>query len=172
MAKTFCDITKPFCHVTKPFCDMEKYPHAAGRVKILNKPIQRRQKTRQKCSGTGIFKGSARALACGFLRPRWKHRAGGGPPQGVRRGHRTRQPGAAVLPVAGRRDDDSPAFQCRVKSAKVSSPGGTTDVLGRPGGTWNLMATHPALKRRAIFSCPVGTNAAANCSLGWTKVAK
>jgi hypothetical protein len=68
------------------------------RCYAVNFRLARWDERRAKIILRWTFGGSARALACGFQRPRWKHRADGGPPQGVRRGRRTRQPGAAVLP--------------------------------------------------------------------------
>jgi len=67
-----------------------------------------------------------------------------------------------ALPVAERRGDNSPAFQCRVQSTKVASPGGTTGMFkmmtpeimchpfSRPCGTRAGDGRYPALKRRAI----------------------
>ena len=69
------------------------------------------------------------------------------------------------LAVAERRDDNSPAFQCRVGREINTSPGGTKEVCGmkwrnmvgtlwrpfcRPCGTRAGANDDPALKRRAI----------------------
>ena len=65
----------------------------------------------------------------------------------------------SALPVAKRRDDNSPAFQCRVQSANVPSPAGTAgntvpkirvSVQPPRWGLWPC-ASNPALKRRAII---------------------
>ncbi len=70
--------------------------------------------------------------------------------------------GTVALPVAERRGDNSPAFQCRVQSTKIASPGGTTGMFkmmtpeimchpfSRPCGTRAGDGRYPALKRRAI----------------------
>jgi hypothetical protein len=68
------------------------------------------------------------------------------------------------LAVAERHDDNSPAFQCRDKSAKILSPTGTVEKpygerrpefvevrFSRPCGTCFFDADDPALKRRAII---------------------
>jgi hypothetical protein len=75
--------------------------------------------------------------------------------------------GKGRLVVAVRRNDHSPAFQCRVQSANDPSPAGTTDVcksksfaiaeteghaFSRPGGTLAGAGEDPALKRRAIVA--------------------
>ena len=72
--------------------------------------------------------------------------------------------------VATRRDENSPAFQCRVLFEKNFSPTGTMEGrtkpgpgqiprrwFSRPAGTDVRGAAFPALKRRAIVGCPFGT---------------
>jgi hypothetical protein len=59
--------------------------------------------------------------------------------------------------VAERRDDNSPAFQCRDQSANIPSPGGTTDVFKMKSRTMVEPMRHP-------FSRPGGTGGRAQAT--------
>ena len=62
--------------------------------------------------------------------------------------------------------ENSPAFQRRDSGESPSSPEGTAEIdcLSRPSGTHPALPSNPALKRRAIFGCPSGTERASPTS--------
>jgi hypothetical protein len=76
-------------------------------------------------------------------------------------------PEPTPLRVSQRRFENSPAFQRRVCRYENQSPGGTTENVSRPDGTWTVCGLNPALKCRAIFSGSVGTRRLFPCTAGW-----